>query len=138
MVKRSAAVVRHQCANPRLEHGSTTRFKAASAGQVPGDSGRPPGLAPLTSSMTAATPRSDSSPQTAATFPNARCRVRPGSIADSRACMAAAMSAAVPRYRSETIFGLPSTRAISRRYQYVFPLIFFGYRLATRLGHTST
>ena len=46
------------------------------------------------------------------------------------------MSAAVPRYRSETIFGLPSTRAISRRYQYVLPPIFFGYRLATRLGHT--
>jgi hypothetical protein len=43
---------------------------------------------------------------------------------------------AVPGYRSETILGLPSTRAISRRYQYVFPLIFFGYRLAMRLGHT--
>ena len=48
------------------------------------------------------------------------------------------MSAAVPRYRSDTIFGLPSTRAISRRYQYVFPLIFFGYRLATTLGHTPS
>ena len=52
--------------------------------------------------------------------------------------MAAATSAAVPRYRSETIFGLPSTRAISRSCQYVFPLIFFGYKLAARLGHTPT
>src|SRR5580658_9608335 len=86
--------------------------------------------------MTAATPRSWSIPQAAATSPNARCRVRSGSAAVSRAAIAAAISAAVPRYRSETIFGRPSTRAISRRYQYVFPLIFFGYRLDIRLGHT--
>ena len=87
--------------------------------------------------MMPATPRSSSTPQAAATSPNARCRVRSGRTAASRASTAAAISAAVPRYRSETIFGLPSTRAISRRYQYVFPLIFFGYRLATRLGHTQ-
>jgi hypothetical protein len=36
-----------------------------------------------------------------------------------------------PRYRSETIFGLPSTRAISRKYQYGRPLIVFLYKLAT-------
>ena len=45
------------------------------------------------------------------------------------------MSAAVPTYRSEIIFGLPSTQPISRRYQYGFPLITFLYRLATNLGH---
>src|SRR5258708_25579612 len=45
------------------------------------------------------------------------------------------MSAAVPRYRSETSFGLPSTQPISRRYQYGFPLITFLYRLAMALGH---
>ena len=45
------------------------------------------------------------------------------------------MSAAVPRYRSETSLGLPSTQPISRRYQYGFPLITFLYRLATTLGH---
>src|SRR5258708_8598230 len=45
------------------------------------------------------------------------------------------MSAAVPRYRSETSFGLPSTQPISRRYQYCFPLITFLYRLAMALGH---
>ncbi len=39
------------------------------------------------------------------------------------------MSAAVPRYRSEIIFGLPSTQPISRRYQYGFPLTTFLYRL---------
>ncbi len=77
-------------------------------------------------------------PHAAATSPNARCRVRSGSAAASRVPAAAAMSAAVPRYRSETIFGLPSTRAISRRYQYVLPPIFFGYRLATTLGHTPS
>ena len=41
------------------------------------------------------------------------------------------MSAADPRYRSEIILGLPATQAISRRYQYGFPLITFLYRLAT-------
>jgi len=40
------------------------------------------------------------------------------------------MSAAVPRYRSETIFGLPFTQPISRRYQYGRPEITFLYRLA--------
>src|SRR6266568_2852693 len=47
----------------------------------------------------------------------------------------ASMSAAVPRYRSEIIFGRPSTQPISRRYQYGFPLITFLYRLAISLGH---
>ncbi len=45
------------------------------------------------------------------------------------------MSAALPRYRSETSFGLPSAQPISRRYQYGFPLITFLYRLAITLGH---
>ena len=94
------------------------------------DSGCPAGRGPAASSMIAATPSSSSMPQAAATSPNARCRVRSGSAAAPRPSTAAAISAAVPRYRSETIFGLPSTRAISRRYQYVFPPIFFGYRLA--------
>jgi hypothetical protein len=31
LVNRSAAVVRHQSANPSFEHGATTRFSAASA-----------------------------------------------------------------------------------------------------------
>src|SRR5258708_4626377 len=85
--------------------------------------------------MTAATPRSCSIPQAAATSPNARWRVRSGRTAASRASSSAAMSAAVPRYRSETSFGLPSTQPISRRYQYGFPLITFLYRLAMALGH---
>ena len=85
--------------------------------------------------MTAATPRSDSSPHAAATAPKSRCRVRSGSIRSSRASSSASISAAVPAYRSETIFGLPSTQPISRRYQYGFPLITFLYRLATNLGH---
>ena len=68
---------------------------------------------------------------TAATSPNARWRVRSGAIAAPVPSTVAAISAAVPRYRSETIFGFPPTRAISRRYQYVFPLTFFGYKLAT-------
>jgi hypothetical protein len=41
--------------------------------------------------------------------------VRSGAIAVSQAVIAAAMTPAVPRYRSETFFGLPSTRAISRQ-----------------------
>src|SRR5258708_14324115 len=85
--------------------------------------------------MTAATARSCSIPQAAATSPNARWRVRSGRTAASRASSSAAMSAAVPRYRSETSFGLPSTQPISRRYQYGFPLITFLYRLAMALGH---
>src|SRR5260370_182776 len=87
--------------------------------------------------MTAATPRSSRIPQAAAMSPKARCRVRSGSAAASRVSIAAAMSAALPRYRSEIIFGFPSTRPISRRYQYVLPPTFFGYRLAITLGHTS-
>src|SRR5512142_482373 len=85
--------------------------------------------------MIAATPRSASSPHAAATAPKSRCRVRSGSICASRASSSALISAAVPTYRSETIFGLPSTQPISRRYQYGFPLIPFLYRLATNLGH---
>ena len=129
-MNRSAAVVRHQSANPRLEQGSTTRFSAASARYVPGDSGSPGGLAPVSSSMIAAAPRPASSPHAAATAPKSRCRVRSGSICPSRASSSASISAAVPTYRSETIFGLPSTQPISRRYQYGFPLITFLYRLA--------
>ena len=67
--------------------------------------------------MIAAAPMSSSTPQAAATAPKSRWRVRSGSTAASLACTAAAMSAAVPRYRSDTIFGLPPTLAISRRYQ---------------------
>ena len=85
--------------------------------------------------MIAATPRSASSPHAAATAPKSRCRVRSGSICSSRASSSASISAAVPTYRSETIFGLPSTQPISRRYQYGFPLITFLYRLAMNLGH---
>src|SRR6266702_1674062 len=80
--------------------------------------------------MTAAAPRSDSSPHAAATAPKSRCRVRSGSIRSSRASSSAATSAAVPTYRSETICGLPSTQPISRRYQYGRPLMTFLYRLA--------
>src|SRR6266705_5659746 len=85
--------------------------------------------------MIAATPRSRRTPQAAATSPNARWRVRSGSTAASLASSSASMSAAVPRYRSETSFGLPSAQPISRRYQYGFPLITFLYRLAMPLGH---
>jgi hypothetical protein len=81
------------------------------------DSGCPAGRGPAAASMTAITPGASSMPWAAATSPNARCRVRSGSAAASRPSAAAAISAAVPRYRSEIIFGLPSTRAISRRYQ---------------------
>src|SRR6266508_5476302 len=72
----------------------------------------------------------------AARSPNARCRVRCGNIAVSLASVAAAMSAAVPRYRSEIIFGLPSTRPISSRYQEVFPPNLFGYKLAMIRSYT--
>src|SRR5712692_9160833 len=85
--------------------------------------------------MMAATPSSARIPHAAATPPKARCRVRSGSTAASRASSSASMSAAVPRYRSEIIFGWPSTQPISRRYQYGFPLITFLYRLAISLGH---
>src|ERR1022692_4461895 len=85
--------------------------------------------------MTEATPSSLSTPQAAATSPNARCRVRSGRTAASRASSSAPMPAALPGYRPEIILGLPSTRPISRRYQYGFPLITFLYRLAISLGH---
>ena len=81
--------------------------------------------------MIAATSSSCISPHTAATAPNCRCRHRCGSTRCSRASSSASISAAVPRYRSETIFGLPSTQPISRRYQYGRPLITFLYKLAT-------
>src|ERR1035441_8668474 len=64
--------------------------------------------------MIAATPRAARSPHAAATAPKSRCRVRSGSIRSSRASNSAATSAAVPTYRSEIIFGLPSTQPISR------------------------
>src|SRR5215472_1846884 len=85
--------------------------------------------------MIAATPSSSSMPHAAATSPNPRCRVRSGMTAASRASSSASISAAVPRYRSETSFGLPSAQPISRRYQYGFPLITFLYKLAITLGH---
>ena len=95
-VNRSPAVVFHQSANPRFEHGSTTRLAAASARYVPTDSGSPGGRA-TTSSTAPATSRRVSIPHTAARSPNHRCRVRAGSIASAWACIAAAISAAVPR-----------------------------------------
>src|SRR5665811_1961750 len=79
------------------------------------------GPGPTASSMRPATPNSSSSPQTAATAPKSRCRVRSGSIACSRASSNASTSAAVPTYRSEIIFGFPSTQPIWRRYQYGWP-----------------
>src|ERR1022692_5150451 len=85
--------------------------------------------------MMAGTPSSWRTPQAAATAPKARWRVRSGSAAASRASSSASMSAALPRYLSEIILGLPSTQPISRRYQYGFPLITFLYRLAITLGH---
>src|SRR6266851_6603083 len=88
--------------------------------------------------MMAATPSSARIPHAAATSPKARWRVRSGSTAASRASSRASMSAAVPRYRSEIIFGRPSTQPISRRYQYGFPLITFLYRLAIALGHRTS
>src|SRR5664280_2238712 len=130
-MNRSAAVFFHQSANPRLEHGSTTRFSTARARYVPTDNGSPDGAGPPASSITAATPRSLNRPHTAATAPKARSRIRSGTTASSRASSSASISAAEPRYRSETIFGLPSTQPISRRYQYGRPLITFLYRLAT-------
>src|SRR5258708_23433225 len=87
--------------------------------------------------MRAAPPSRSSMPEAAATSPNARWRVRSGRISRSRASSRASISAAVPRYRSEVIFGLPSTQPISRRYQYGFPLITFLYRLGIALGHRA-
>src|SRR5258707_4135812 len=87
--------------------------------------------------MMAAAPSRSSMPQAAATSPNGRWRVRSGRISRSRASSRASISAAVPRYRSEVIFGLPSTQPISRRYQYGFPLITFLYRLGIALGHRA-
>jgi hypothetical protein len=134
-VNRSPAVVRHQSANASFEHGATSRFSAASARYVPALAPASERRAPHASSMIAATPSSAIIPHAAATSPNARCRVRSGMAAASRASSSAPISAAVPRYRSEIILGLPSTQPISRRYQYGFPLIVFLYRLATTLGH---
>src|SRR5271169_626593 len=138
LVNRSAAVVFHQSANPAFEHGATSRFSAASARYVPADAPASERRDPAASSMTAATPRSCRTPQAAATSPKARCRVRSGSTAASRASSSASISAAVPRYRSETSLGLPSAQPISRRYQYGFPLITFLYRLAMTLGHRAS
>ena len=136
-MNRSAAVVFHQSAKAAFEHGATSRFSAASARYVPADAPASARRAPVTSLMIAATPRSRRTPQAAATSPNARWRVRSGSTAASLASSSASMSAAVPRYRSETSLGLPSTQPISRRYQYGFPLITFLYRLAITLGHRT-
>src|SRR5260370_23681726 len=135
LVNRSAAVVFRQSPKASLEPGATSRFSAASVRYVPADAPASDRRAPATPSMIPATPSPASSPQAAATSPNARWRVRSGNTAASRASSSASMSAALPRYRSEIIFGLPPTQPISRRYQYGFPLITFLYRLAMALGH---
>ncbi len=132
-MNRSAAVLFHQSANASFEHGATSRFSAASTRYVPALAPASARRLPAASSMIPAMPRSVSIPQAAATSPNARCRVRSGSTAASRASSSASISAAVPRYRSDTSFGLPSAQPISRRYQYGFPLITFLYRLAMTL-----
>jgi len=49
--------------------------------------------------------------------PNPKCRAFSGSTATSLASSIFSMSFAEPRYRPGTMFGFPSTRAISRRYQ---------------------
>ena len=115
LVNRSPAVVAHQSAKAFFDRGATSRPSAANARYVPTEAPASERRAPTTSSMTPATSRSVSSDHTAATSPKRRCRVRSGTIPASAPSIAATMSAAEPRYRSETIFGLPSTRAISRR-----------------------
>ena len=123
-MNRSAAVVFHQSAKAAFEHGATSRFSAASARYVPADAPASDGV-PGDLVMTAATPRSCRTPQAAATSPKARCRVRSGRTAASRASSSASMSAAVPGTGRDTSTGLPSAQPISRRYQYGFPLITF-------------
>ncbi len=105
----------HQSAYAFFDRGATSLPSAANARYVPTDAPASDRRAPTTSSITPATSRSVSNDHTAATSPNARCRVRSGTIPASAASIAFTMSAADPRYRSDTIFGLPSTRAISRR-----------------------
>jgi len=111
LVNRSPAVVFHQSANPLLNTGpppgsappASDRPQASAAGPArPAHAGR--SARPRPGRPTGPTP-----PRRA---PKARCRVRSGSTAASRASNSASISAAVPRYRSDTIFGLPSTRAI--------------------------
>ena len=97
LVNRSAAVVFHQSANARLEQGSTSRFIAASASKVPTEAPASDRRAPATSSITSTTPSRWMNPHTAATSPNARCRVRSGRTASSRASSSASMSTAEPR-----------------------------------------
>jgi hypothetical protein len=97
LTNRSAAVVAHQSAKPSFEHGSTTRFSVANARYVPTLAPAPERRAPTTSSTIDTSPSRCSTPHTAATSPKARCRVRSGSDAASRASNAAAMSVAEPR-----------------------------------------
>ena len=97
LVNRSAAVVFHQSANARLEQGSTSRFTAASASRVPTEAPASDRRAPATSSITSTAPSRCTKPHTAATSPKARCRVRAGMTASSRASSSAPMSAAEPR-----------------------------------------
>ena len=135
-MNRSAAVVRHQSANPRLEQGSTTRFSAVSARRyVPGDSGSPCGAAPASSSMMAATPRSASSPHARGHRPEVQV---PGPLGQHLLLAGVQQRLHLsrgPDIPLGTIFGLPSTQPISRRYQYGRPLITFLYRLTTNLCH---
>jgi hypothetical protein len=109
-------VLAHQPANPAFERGATTRPSVAGARRVPILISLPGILPSVSASMISAT-SSLSGPQTAATSPNAKWVVRGCSIAAPRASTAAAICVAVPRYFSDTIFGWPSTHAISRRYQ---------------------
>src|SRR5664280_2469529 len=90
-VNRSAAMPLHQSANAAFEHGATTLFKAANARNVPTEAPASARRAPTTSSTTPATSRRVSIPQTAATSPNPRCRVRSGIAAAMDAQDAAAM-----------------------------------------------
>ncbi len=96
-MNRPAAVVFRQSANAALEHGAASPPSAASARYVPVDSGCPAGRGPAASSMAWTTPSSSSTPHAAATSPNARCRVRSGIAAASRASSSASISAALPR-----------------------------------------
>src|ERR1700694_4029411 len=131
LVNRSAALCAHQSAILAFEHGAVIRLHTAIARYVPTEHEAPATDPPVISSITSITLRRRHIDQTAATSPNARWRVRCGIRAVAPASNAAATSAAEPRYRSEPILGLPSTRAIVRRYQYVWPFTFFGYKLDT-------
>ena len=115
LVNRSPAVPAQKSAKPILEPGCTSRPNAANARYVPTEAPASARRGPTTASITPATSNSVSIDQAAATSPNRRCFVRCGRVPASARSSAASISAAEPRYRSETIFGLPSTQPISRR-----------------------